>query len=126
MQPFLIFYLTLGTYFTGSSLGKLKALRDELEANRRYHAFERREVNKHMMHFLASTDDPTRVDQYEFVIAQLLNLRKIDADDITPIMDKFRKLALGKNTGYIQVDDIPEETDDTMDDLREVEGVEGA
>ena len=128
MRPFQIFYLTLGTYFTGSALGRLSALKEELEKIRRYHAFERREVNKHMMHFLASTDDPTRVDQYEFVIASLLNLGKIDADDIEPIMDKFRSLARhsGHNTGYIRVADIPEATDDSLEDLSEVEGVEGA
>ena len=68
------------------------------------------------------------MDQYEFVIASLLNLGKIDAGDIEPIMDKFRSLARhsGRHTGYIRVEDIPEATDDSMSDLSQVEGVEGA
>ncbi|CAB9527098.1 Two pore potassium channel [Seminavis robusta] len=129
MRPFQIIYLSLSTYLTGSALGRLASLKEEIEAIRRHHAFERREVNKHMMHYLASTDDPTRVDQYEFVIASLLNLGKIDAGDIEPIMDKFRSLARHSgHSGFIRVEDIPDETDSPLDDdeLEEVEGVEGA
>jgi len=127
MRPMQIFYLSLGVYFTGNALGRLSNLRDDVEKIRRYHAFERREVNKNMMHFLASTDDPSKVDQYEFVIASLLNLEKVNYDDIAPIMDKFRNLARhGGHSGYIHVDDMPEETIVNMEELEEVEGCEGA
>lgn len=127
MRPMQIFYLTLSTYFTGNALGRLSSMKDDIEKIRRYHAFERREVNKNMMHFLASTDDPSRVDQYEFVIASLMNLEKIDYDDIAPIMEKFRSLARnGGHSGYIRVDCIPDEIPIDLEDLTEVEGIEGA
>ena len=62
-------------------------------------------------------------------IASLLNLGKIHCGDIEPIMDKFRTLAKasGGHTGYINVENVPDETDMTFDDdeLEEMEGVEG-
>lgn len=126
MRPMQIFYLTLSTYFTGSALGRLSSLKEDLEKIRKYHAFERREVNKNMMHYLASTDDPSRVDMYEFTIASLMNLEKVDYADIAPIMEKFRSLAkVGGHSGYIHVNDLPSETFTDMDDLSEWEGVEG-
>lgn len=116
MRWFQIIYLSLGTYFTGSALGKLSALKEEMETIRRYHAFERREVNKHMMHYLSSTGTG-RVDQYEFVIASLLNLGKIDADDIDPIMEKFRSLeASSGRTGYITVNKLADTSDTSLND----------
>lgn len=129
MRWFQIFYLTLGAYFTGNALGRFGTMKDELEEIRRYHAWERREINKHMMHYLASTEDPTRVDQYEFVIASLMNLGKIKVSDVEPIMDKFRTLAKNSgHSGYIKVENVPEEIDIAEDDakLEEVEGNEGS
>lgn len=127
MRPMQIFYLTLGSFFTGAALGRLSTMKEDIEKIRRYHAFERREVNKNMMHFLASTDDPSRVDMYEFTIASLMNLEKIDYSDVAPIMDKFRSLARhGGHSGYIHVDAVPDEEPFDMDELSVVEGCEGA
>jgi hypothetical protein len=126
MRWFQIFYLTLGAYFTGNALGRFGTMNEELTEIRRYHAWQRREVNKNMMHYLTSTDDTSRVDQYEFVIASLMNLGKINVSDVEPIMDKFRMLAKRSpgHAGYIMVDDVPEETDIAEDDdiLEKVEG----
>lgn len=130
MRWFQIFYLTLGAYFTGNALGRFGTMKEELDEIRRYHAWQRREVNKQMMYYLTSTDDTTRVDQYEFVIASLLNLRKIRVSDVEPIMDKYRMLAKRSgNSGYIKIEDIPEETEDVVDNdeaLEEMEGVQGS
>jgi len=55
MRPFQIFYLSLSTYFTGNALGKLATLKQDIDEIRRQHAFDRREINQNMMHYMAST-----------------------------------------------------------------------
>lgn len=122
MRYFQILYLMISTYFVGNLWGKLGNLKDSVKKTKRYHAWQRREVNKHMMYYLSSSDDPKRIDQYEFVLASLLNLGKISHDDVRPIMDKFRLLVQHSgDCGYIRVEDVPEEQDDDLsEELDEV------
>jgi hypothetical protein len=96
------------TYIVGNSLGKLGSLKQELSKIRRRHAWDRRRVTKRFIDELQSYDHDDKVDQYEFLVASLLSLGKIDSDDIRPIMNKFRDLAGDK--GYISVEDVPDET----------------
>lgn len=104
----------------------LGTLYNDLENARRYHAWNRRDVNKHMIHYLSSTNDPTRVDQFEFAIASLLDLGKITADDLSPIMDKYRYLAeRSGNSGYIEVNENLEESEMGLENLEKTEGAEG-
>ena len=104
MRFFQIFYLCLGTWFVGNTLGKLANLKNDMEEMRRLYAWEQREVSKEMIRSdQADTQDP-KVDQYEFVVASLLNLGKISADDVKPIMNKFRRLATAAgDRGFIDL-----------------------
>lgn len=104
-------------------MGSLSA---EITDARRRYAWDRREVSKGplrhrdfesnltthaaltsillfpgMVHDFRSDEFDEQVDQYEFAIASLLLLGKITADDLAPIMDKFRALAGPK--GFIDV-----------------------
>lgn len=85
---FQVLYLTISTYFVGGSLGKLASLKQEIEATKRFYAWQRRTVSKGMIIDMNLNDDV--VDQYEFVVSSLLSLGKISSDDISPIMDRFR------------------------------------
>lgn len=110
MRWFQIFYLMLSTFFVGQLLGRLGGLKSTLEEQRRFHAWEKLDVNKHMMYYFSGSDNPVKVDQYEFVLASLLNLGKISPADIEPITDKFKLLV--KDSGhdsYIRISDVPEE-----------------
>jgi hypothetical protein len=49
-------------------------------------------------------DHDDKLDQYEFLVASLLSLEKIKADDVTPIMEKFK--ALAGERGYISIEHI--------------------
>lgn len=96
MRLFQVFYLCLGTFFVGNTLGKLASLKSDMVEIKRLHAWNEREVSKEMIYFdQADHQDPV-VDQYEFVVASLLNLGKISASDVKPIMNKFRRLARSK------------------------------
>ena len=58
-----------------------------------------------------------KVDQYEFVIASLLNLGKVTSEDIKPIMNKFRKLAKSSgDEGYIDLGKNANEDPDRLTD----------
>ena len=96
---------TFGTAFIGSVFGSLANLRSEINDRRTYYAWKRREVSKHMVKELQLNDD--KLDQYEFVLASLLLLNKVEKNDIEQIMDKFRELAGDK--GFIQVTDEDED-----------------
>ena len=47
--------------------------------------------------------DKDKVDQYEFLLASLVQLGKISSEDVIPIMDKYRTLV--GDDGYIAVND---------------------
>lgn len=104
MRLFNIFFLVFSTIFVGDALGKLADLNKEIQQIRRNWAFERREVSKGMIDEFQAYENDGKIDQYEFLVASLLALNKISSKDITPIMDKFRKLA-GED-GMIGDDDI--------------------
>lgn len=106
MQPdgqrfFQVFYLILSTYFAGTAISGLSGLKAELEQIRRETAWERREVNKTLGTELRETECDGKIDQYEFLLASLVQLGKIGSEDVIPIMDKFRSLA--SDDGFIDV-----------------------
>lgn len=94
---FLIFYLILSTAFVGQAFGLLRTLRDDIEDTRRKFAWGRRNVSKALIKEIVADDDD-QVDQYEFVVASLVQLNKASAEDIKEIMNKFRSLANGAET----------------------------
>ena len=79
--------------FVGDALGKLADLNKEIQQRRRNWEFERWEVSKGMIDKFQAYENNRKVNQYEFLVASLLALHKINSKDITPIMDKFCKLA---------------------------------
>jgi hypothetical protein len=66
-----------------------------------------------MVKELQLNDD--KLDQYEFVLASLLLLNKVEKGDIEQIMDKFRELAGDK--GFIEVTDKDEDEGDVNVEL---------
>jgi hypothetical protein len=113
LRLFSIVYLLLATYVVGSSFGRLGSLYKELSELKRRHVWDHRPVTRQFVQDMKTTGsgeyDDDKVDQYEFMIASLIMLGKIDATDLRLVMDKFRKLAGDK--GYISVDsDVTEET----------------
>jgi hypothetical protein len=132
MRWFLVFYIALGTFFVGNAFGKLGSIKQELADLRKHYVWQRREVSKRMIEEMQAYDHDDKIDQYEFVVASLLLLDKIDSSDIYPIMDKFRMLA--GERGYIQLDEtsglecapssgmLPmEDYDDAVEDLNYAE-----
>jgi hypothetical protein len=106
LRWFQVFYLTLSTYFVGNALGKVASLQSEIEQTRRQYAWKRRDVSKGLIKEMQSHEHDDSVDQYEFAIASLLTLGTISASDLTPIMDKYRKMA--GDSGYIQISEAVE------------------
>jgi hypothetical protein len=105
MKMFQVFYLCLGTFFVGNTLGKLARLKADMETLRTEYAWEEREVSKEMIRADQGSSTDPRVDQYEFVVASLLNLGKVQQEDIRFIMNKFRKLAKASGgEGYISLE----------------------
>lgn len=115
MRFFQVFYLCFGTFFVGNTLGKLSSLQSEMEGLRRLYAWEQREVSQDMIRSDQANATDINVDQFEFVVASLLNLGKINSkDDIEPIMHKFRKLAMSSgDIGYINIGDADHENKKT-------------
>ena len=104
MKAFQVVYLCLGTFFVGNTLGKLATLKQDMDSLCRQYAWEQREVSKEMIRADQGSANDSRVDQYEFVVASLLNLGKISSSDITHIMNKYRRLAQASgDQGYIEL-----------------------
>ena len=117
MRLFQVFYLCFGTFFVGNTLGKLSNLKSDMEGLRRLYAWEQREVGKEMLRSDQADCSDNKVDQYEFVIASLLNLGKVTSEDIKPIMNKFRKLAKSSgDEGYIDLGKNANEDPDRLTD----------
>ena len=92
MRWFQIFYLTLSTYAAATALGHLGTLSSEIAEIKRNHVWDHQEVSAGMIHDFRSDEFDDTVDQYEFAIASLVLLGKITAEDLEPIMDKYRAL----------------------------------
>ena len=104
MKMFQVFYLCLGTFFVGNTLGKLAGLMADMERLRTEYAWQEREISNEMIRADQGSTTDTRVDQYEFVVASLLNLGKAQEQDIQLIMNTFRKLAKASgDKGYISL-----------------------
>ena len=72
---------------------------------RRYYAWKRREVSKTLISEMeAGSGADMQLDQYEFMVASLLMLNKINSSDVQQIMDKYRELAGSK--GVIHSEDL--------------------
>ena len=82
MRWFQIFYLILSTAFVGNTLGGLASLRGEVEEVRRKTAWERRKVSRSLIDEMQPEENDARIDQYEFLVASLLQLGKISSDDV--------------------------------------------
>jgi hypothetical protein len=82
MQWFQIFYLILSTAFVGNTLGGLASLRGDIEEVRRKTAWERRKVSRSLIDEMQPEENDARIDQYEFLVASLLQLRKISSEDV--------------------------------------------
>jgi len=93
---FLTFYLIFSTAFVAQAFGLLKSLNEDVEEARLRFAWERRNVSKALIAEIAADDDV--VDQYEFVLASLVQLKKASTEDIEEIMTKFRALTKGADT----------------------------
>ena len=98
---FKTFYLLLSTYVVGSSLGRLGSLKEEMSKIRRLHTWNSRPVTRRFIDEYQAYEHDDKVDQFEFLVASLVMLGRIDSDDIKPVMDKFRSLAGDKD--YISV-----------------------
>jgi len=98
---FEIFFLVVSTYFAGNALQGFATLRSQIDEIRRRAAWSRREVSKAMIDEMQGGTDDDAIDQFEFTVASLLQLGKIDADDVRMIMVKFRELCDGD--GYIRI-----------------------
>ena len=68
-----------------------------------------------MIKELQLNDD--KLDQYEFMVASLLLLNKIEQSDVDQIMDKFRELAGDKQ--YVCVEENEEEVMDTAEEAND-------
>jgi hypothetical protein len=104
---FQVFYLAFSTYFVGAAVGKLASLAEDLTAAKLNFAWNRQEVSKGMIDDMQGDDHDDVVDQYEFCLASLLSLGKVQYEDVKPIMDKFRVLSGGK--GFISLTDLPDD-----------------
>ena len=122
LRYFKIFYLLISTALTGSSLGKLGSLKQELADIRKEHAWNRRPVTRRMVDEMQAYVHDDKVDQYEFLVASLIMLGKLSSDDIQPIMEKFRQHAGDK--GYIAVEDMVEDEMIGSDDTQVKEEIE--
>jgi hypothetical protein len=82
MRWFQIFYLILSTGFVGSTLGGLASLRGDIEEVRRKTAWERRKVSRALIDEMQPEENDAKIDQYEFLVASLLQLGKIASEDV--------------------------------------------
>ena len=98
---FQIFYLIISTYFVGNALSGFATLQTQIEEIRRRSTWQRREVSKAMIDEMQGFEHDDKIDQFEFTIASLLQLGKIDEHDTRIIMDKYRQLC--NDEGFIQV-----------------------
>jgi hypothetical protein len=123
MRWFQIFFTTFGTAFVGAVFGAAAGIKDEVMDMRRFYAWKRREVSKQLIDDMQGSDPDEKVDQYEFMVASLLMLNKINGTDVGKIMDKYRELAGDK--GYILVEDLNAERDDHDDTAEEEIQIDG-
>lgn len=87
------------------TLGILASIDDDVNAMRRLAAWERRDVSQAMI-IEIDADGDGEIDEYEYVVASLVQLRKVDMDDVASIMHKFRKLSKGKDKIVHNVDKV--------------------
>eukprot|EP00543_Licmophora_paradoxa_P009849 CAMPEP_0202463698 /NCGR_PEP_ID=MMETSP1360-20130828/59171_1 /ASSEMBLY_ACC=CAM_ASM_000848 /TAXON_ID=515479 /ORGANISM="Licmophora paradoxa, Strain CCMP2313" /LENGTH=611 /DNA_ID=CAMNT_0049086701 /DNA_START=42 /DNA_END=1877 /DNA_ORIENTATION=+ len=115
LRWFQIFYLILSTYFVGQTLGGLASLKLELQDVRTITAWKRRELSKGLIEELQPEEHDDKVDQFEFLVASLVTLNKLNYDDIKPIMNKYRELA--NDSGFISISDAKDmATTDGLDE----------
>jgi hypothetical protein len=82
MRWFQTFYLIISTAFVGNTLGGLASLRGDIEEVRRKTAWERRKVSRSLVDEMQPEENDDRIDQYEFLVASLLQLGKISSEDV--------------------------------------------
>jgi hypothetical protein len=109
LRWFQIFFTTLGTAFVGSVFGGIASLKNDIMDLRRFYAWKRREVSKHLIEDMQGPEADNKVDQFEFLVGSLLMLNKIGSSDVEQIMEKFRELAGDK--GFIMHEDAEKEAE---------------
>jgi hypothetical protein len=91
-----VFYLVLSTGFVAYALGKLSSLSGDLADARLRYTWGRRNVAKALISEIQGDGDD--VNEYQFVVASLVQLNMVKTDDIKDIMDRFRVLSDGEET----------------------------
>jgi hypothetical protein len=66
----------------GETVGGLASLRDDIEEVRRKTAWERCKVSRSLIDEMQPKENDARIDQYEFLVASLLQLGKISSEDV--------------------------------------------
>jgi hypothetical protein len=92
LKFFNLFFTIIGTTFLATILGALSSLQDDIANMRRLHSWQHREVSKRLIGDMEGNNDG-KVDEYEFLVASLIQLQKISSDDVAKIMEKFKDLA---------------------------------
>ena len=82
MRWFQVFYLIFSTYFVGSALSGLASLKVEIDEVTRKTAWGRREVSRGLIDECQPEEHDDRIDQYEFLVASLIQLGKISSSDV--------------------------------------------
>lgn len=77
-----MFYLIISTAFVGNTLGALASLRGDIEEVRRKTAWQRRKVSYSLIDEMQPEENDSKIDQYEFLVASLLQLGKISSEDV--------------------------------------------
>ena len=114
-RSFQVFYLVLSTYFVGNALRGLVGLKEEIEQVHRVTAWGRREISSNLIEELQPDEHDGKVDQYEFLVASLVQLGKLSSEDIIPIMDKYRSLA--NDEGFIKAKDTKRTVEATDEEI---------
>lgn len=101
LRWFNFLFAIIGTTFAASLLSSIADLKNEVKSLRTLYVWQNREVSVQLIADMDADDtdadsesnEEKKVDQYEFLIASLITLGKVEREDVTTIMDKFRKLA---------------------------------
>lgn len=92
LRWFNAFFAIIGTTFAASLLSSLADLKSEMKSMRTLYVWENREVSLRLIADMESVGD-NQLDEYEFLLASLITLGKIEREDVTKIMNKFQQLA---------------------------------
>ena len=137
LRWFMLVYLILGTYFVGSSLGKLRELSSNQESMQQLFLWQQQEPSYSMLSDFSGRpsggDKATgehaarnpEINQFEFTIASLVLLGKITSEDVRPILKKFKSLSGKGNKITLCEDDGVAEDEESHDESDEQDHLDG-